>query len=130
MHTNQNELTLADMQNHQRLTAQEISNLFNDATITARYYYANKWYIAKTNSFANGEIEGQNHVGAYNEGRWKVNDDDTFSVAWDGYWEDWTAFGYRVDNEWMFFDTTTRKWRLTLMKVEKGIFSTEITLEG
>ncbi len=101
MHTDQNRLTIADMhqKGYKRLTAQAIKAIFADTTITARYYYANKWYRAKTNSFANGEIEGQNQVGAYNVGRWQANDDDSLSIEWDGYWEDWRAFGYRVENE-------------------------------
>ena len=130
MHTNQNTLTITDIINegHKRLTAQEIKDIFNDATITVRYYYANRWYIAKSNSWSNQEIKGQNHVGTHDEGRWQVNDDDSLSIEWDGYWEDWRAFGYKVKNEWMFFDTQSGRWRITLMEVKKGISSTEIKL--
>lgn len=109
------------------LNAKEIKDMFCNATITARYFYSNTWYIAVTNSFQDGRIEGQNNVESYNEGRWSVEEkDNTLSLAWDGYWEDWTAIGYKVNDEFMFFDTDTGKWRITLTLLEKGILPIDI----
>jgi len=109
-------------QGYQMLTAKEIEDIFADATITARYFYSNSWYKAVTNSYSDGRIEGENHVGSYNEGRLSVNkNNNTLSLEWDGYWEDWTAVGYRVNDEFIFFDADSGKWRITLTLVEKGI---------
>ena len=127
--SNDNTLHVDDMlkENYPMLEAQTLKEIFIDATITARYYYANNWYKVKTNSFKNGEIEGQNHVGSYNEGRWSVNDkENSLSVEWDGYWEDWTGIAYKVKDEVMFYDWDTGNWRMTLTLVEQGIYSTEI----
>ena len=124
-----NTLTLDDMikANHPMLNAQAIKQILTNATITARYYYADTWYIAKTNSFKSGEIEGENNAGTYDEGKWSVNEDDhTLSVEWNGYWETWTAAGYKVNDEYMFFDTDTGRWRITFIVVEKGIFPTDV----
>ncbi len=124
-----NTLTIDDMtaQNYQSLSAQEIKDIFSETTTTARYFYNNTWYMAATNSFQDGRIEGQNNVGSYNEGRWSVDEEKhTLSLEWDGYWEDWTARGYKVDNEFMFFNTNNGKWRITLIFVEKGILSTDL----
>ncbi|MBA1438767.1 MAG: hypothetical protein FAF05_07285 [Epsilonproteobacteria bacterium] len=109
-------------QGHMMLSAKEIQDIFIQATITARYLYHNTWYIAKTNSYKDGRIEGQNNVGSYNKGRWSVDTtNNTLSLEWDGYWEDWTAIGYKVNDEFMFFDEDSGKWRITLILVEKGI---------
>lgn len=114
-------------QGHKMLKAQEIKDMFNDTTVTARYFYGKKWYVAKTNSFKNGIIQGQNHVGSYNEGKWSVNEkDNSLSLTWDGYWEDWTAVGYKVNDEFMFFNTDTGTWRITMTLVEQGKLPTEI----
>lgn len=124
-----NQLTKKDMlaQGYAMLTAKEIEKIFADSTITAMYYYGNKWFKAKTNSYENGKIEGQNHVGSYNIGRWNTNaKDNTLSLEWDGYWEDWTAYGYKVNDTFMFFNTNTGTWRITLNLVENGIFPTKI----
>ena len=111
-------------QGYQMLTAKEIEDIFAEATITARYFYSNSWYKAVTNSYRDGRIEGENHVGSYNEGRWSVDKNThTLSLEWDGYWEDWTAVGYRVKDEFIFFDEESGKWRITLTLVEKGILT-------
>ena len=130
MQTNDNNtLTREDMinQGYQMLDSQEIKDILSDTTITARYFYWNAWYIAKTNSFRNGEIKCQNHVGSYDEGRWIVNENDnTLSLEWDGHWEAWTALGYKVNDEFMFFNTDTDKWRITLTLVEQGELPTNL----
>lgn len=108
-------------QNHPRLTSEELRTLFSDTTTTARYFYANKWYIAKCNSFSNGFISGQNHVGTYDEGTWKVNNENhSVSLEWEGYWENWTAHVYKVNDEYIFFNTDNGTWRMTITSVEQG----------
>jgi len=126
---NDNKLTKEDMltQGYPVLIAKEIVDIFSNATITAKYYYANKWFLAKTNSYEDGRIEGENHVGSYNEGRWSVDEkENTLSLEWDGYGEDWTAYGYKVKDEYMFFNTDTGTWRITLSLIESGILPTNI----
>lgn len=78
------------------------------------------------NSFKDGNIEGQNNVGSYNEGGWQVNKNDSVSIEWDGYWEDWTGFAYEVGNEIMFFDTTTEQWKTTYILIEDGELPTDV----
>jgi len=123
-----NTLTKQDMLNksYQILNSDDLYKIFLDTTITGRYLYNNTWYIYKVNSFADGTIEGQNDVGSYNEGRWKINSDGSMSVEWDGYWEDWTGFAYEVNKEIMFFDATTGAWRTTYTLIEAGQQSTDI----
>lgn len=111
---------------YQILNSDDLYKIFLDTTITGRYLYNNTWYIYKVNSFADGTIEGQNDVGSYNEGRWKINSDGSMSVEWDGYWEDWTGFAYEVNKEIMFFDATTGAWRTTYTLIEAGQQSTDI----
>ena len=115
-------LTKQDMidKSYQMLSVEDLSKLHIDTTITGKYFYNNTWYKYMSNIFSDGTVEGQNDVGSYNEGRWKVNSDATFSVEWEGYWEDWTGFAYKVANEIMFFDSTTNKWRTTYTLVEDG----------
>ena len=108
------------------LNSKDLTRIFSDTTITGNYFYNNTWYKFMINSFADGTVEGQNNVGSYNEGRWQVNDDDTMSIEWDGYWEDWTGFAYKVNDEIMFFDTTTGKWKTTYTLIEDGELPTDV----
>ena len=123
-----NTLTKQDMMNnaYKILNSEDLNKILSDTTITGKYFYNNTWYKFMVNSFANGTVEGQNNVGSYNEGRWQVNDDNSMSIEWDGYWEDWTAFVYEVNDEIMFFDMTTDKWRTTYTLIENGELPTDI----
>jgi len=123
-----NTLTRQDMidKSYKMLTKEEIQKTLSGTTITAKYFFNNSWYKAMTNSFADGTIEGQNNVASYNKGRWQVNEDDSLSLEWDGSWEDWSAFAYKVGDEIMFFDITTGLWRTTFSLIEAGTLATEI----
>jgi len=118
-----NTLTKADMtaKECQMLNAGEIQALMSDTTITAKYYFNNRWFLAKTNSYPDGSIVGENHVGTHDEGRWSVDEaNNTLKLEWDGYWEEWTAVGYKAGDEYMFFNVDTGTWRITFISVEKG----------
>ena len=122
-----NTLTQKDMINqaYKKLTAEELVAILSNTTITGKYYYNNSWYKYRVNSFSDGTMEGQNDTGTYDEGRGQVNDDGSMSTEWDGYWEDWTGVAYRVNNEVIFFDTTTHKWKTTYTLIEYGELPTD-----
>ena len=123
-----NTLTKQDMidKSYKMMNAEDLNKIYTDTTITGTYLYNDTWYKYIVNSFSNGTIEGQNNVGSYNEGRWKVTDHNTMSVEWDGYWEDWEGCAYRVNDEIMFFDLHTDKWRTTYTLVEDGELPTDV----
>ena len=123
-----NTLTQQDMidKSYHRLTAKELVNILSDTTLTGKYFYNNSWYVFKVNAFKDGHIIGQNSVGTYDRGRWHVNKDDSMTTTWDGTWEDWTGIAYKVENEIMFFDSITKRWKTTYTLVENGTLSTEI----
>jgi hypothetical protein len=107
-------------QGHQRLSKQELETLTINKTVWGDYYYNNEWFLYVSYINQDGTMQGENDLESYNEGRWKINQDGSYTVEWDGYWEDWTAFVYSVDGELMFFDTTTEKWRTTFTKLVEG----------
>ena len=117
-----NTLTRQDMikQECKMLQDKELTAMYTGTTITGKYFYNNTWFKFIVNSFSDGSIKGHNNVGSFDEGRWKINDDNSLYIEWDGYWENWTGFGYQVGNEIMFFDSTTNHWRSTYTLVEDG----------
>jgi hypothetical protein len=123
-----NQMTQQDMidKSYKMLTQKELFGILSDTTITGIYLYNNTWYKYMVNSFNDGNIEGKNNIGSFNEGRWQINSDASMSIEWDGYWEDWRGFAYKVDGRIMFFDATTKKWRTTYTLVENKILPTEM----
>ena len=123
-----NTITRQDMidKSNKMLSKNEIEKIYSETTITAKYFYNNTWFKAITNSYSDGTITGQNNVGSSDKGRWEVSEDGVLSLEWDEYWESWSAFGYRVQDEVMFFDTDTGKWRITLSIIEDGELSVEM----
>jgi len=123
-----NQITQQDIidKSYKMLSQKELIDILSDTTITSIYLYNNVWYEYMVNSFSNGNIEGQNNVGSYQEGRWQVNSDASMSIEWDGYWEDWRGFAYDVDGKIVFFDAITKKWRTTYTLVENKIVPIDI----
>ena len=113
-------------QGHTRLTQEELIAISSNKTITGHYYYNNQWrrYMSYTNP--NGEIEGINDLGTFEKGRWSVNTDGLYSVNWARYWENWSAYAYRVGTDIKFYDTTTQKWLTTFNNIVKGELPLEV----
>jgi len=108
------------------LTAQELKEIVSGNTVTGDYFYNNEWRLYIAYSTPNGEIEGVNDLGSFVEGRWSIEEDGKYSVEWDGYWEDWSAYAFHVDGKIKFYDSTTDKWRTSYTKVEAGELPLEL----
>ncbi len=104
-------------QGFKQLTGKELTERIADKTIKGSYFNGRIYagYIYK-----DGTIEGKNDLGSFVTGKWFVNSiEKTFSVEWDGYWDNWTGRAYEVNDEIKFYDTTTLNWRTTFNNFEK-----------
>jgi len=67
----------------------------------------------------NGTIEGRNNVGVHDSGRWSIDlEDGSFTVRWDGGWDNTTTYACDVGEEIRFFDRDTSQWRTTFTACE------------
>jgi len=101
------------------LTKVELLELISNTTVCGDYEYSGH---RKYKSFmnANGEMNGKNDWGSYEEGNYTIDEDGHLSVAWDGYWEEWTGVAFKVANEIKFYDTNSGIWRTTFNNITKG----------
>ncbi len=111
-------------QGHIKIDKIQLKNLLLNKTVTGTYEY-NGHRIFKSYLNPNGNVNGQNDLGSYEEGKFIINEDDTFSIEWDGYWENWTANVYKIDNKIKFYDIATNMWRTTFFDIQDA----EQTLE-
>ncbi len=96
---------------HHQLSGEELEQRIVGKTIRGDYYNGRK-YVSYSNS--DGTVQGINDLGSHVRGVWSVNNEDsTFTVEWDGYWDNWTGRAYEVEGTIQFYDTTTRLWRTT-----------------
>ena len=123
-----NTLTQQDMidKSYKKLTADELIDILSDTTITGKYFYNNTWFKFMVNSFKDGRVKGENSVGTYDKGRWKVHNDNSMSIVWEGSWKDGTNFAYKVNDEIMLFDTITEEWETTYTLVQNGKLPTDV----
>ena len=106
------------------LSREELEQRIVGKTIRGDYYNGRK-YISFIDQ--NGTSEGKNDLGSHLVGKWSINTEDkTFTVEWDGYWDNWTGRAYDVDGEIKFYDTTTLRWRTTFKQFKDGKMPLEL----
>jgi hypothetical protein len=107
------------------LTKEELLELISNNTVTGDYDYKGH-RIYKTFMNKNGTMIGKNDWGSLEEGSWSVFSNGCLSVKWQGYWEDWIALAFKIDNQIKFYDLESGEWRTTFNKIEKGKQSLEV----
>jgi len=101
------------------LTKQELSELISNATVSGDYEYSGHRRF-KTFMDANGEMEGKNDWGSDEFGKWNIDDNGYLSVKWEGYWEDWTAVAFKVNDEIKFYNIKDGTWQTTFNNIMPG----------
>ena len=101
------------------LTKEELLKLISHTTVCGDYEYSGHRKY-KTFMNANGSMEAKNDWDSHEEGRWSVDENGYLSVEWDGYWEDWSGMGFKVDDEIKFYDSKTGKWRTSFHNIVQG----------
>lgn len=67
----------------------------------------------------NGSMEGRNNVGVRDSGRWSIDmEDGSFTVRWDGGWDNTTTYAYDMGGEIRFYDRDTSQWRTTFTAID------------
>lgn len=96
------------------LSASELELNLCEKCFLGNYLHGFK-FITSINT--DGTLEGKNNVGTHVLGRWAIDSSEhTFSVKWNGGWDNTTTRGFKVDGEIKFFDVDTGVWRNTLIK--------------
>jgi len=106
-------------QGYTPLTKEELLKLIANNTVRGDYEYSGH-RIYKTFMNANGDMQAKNDWGSEETGRWSVANDGSMSVEWEGYWEDWSALAFKVDDEIKFYDSISGKWRTTFHQIMQG----------
>jgi hypothetical protein len=101
------------------LTKQELLELISNTTVSGDYEYSGHRRF-KTFMNANGEMEGKNDWGSDEFGKWNIDGKGYLSVEWEGYWENWSGMGFKVEDEIKFYDKKTGKWRTTFNNIMPG----------
>ncbi len=101
------------------LTKQELSELISNTTVSGDYEYSGHRRF-KTFMDANGEMEGKNDWGSDEFGKWNIDDNGYLSVKWEGYWEDWTAVAFKVNDEIKFYNIKDGTWQTTFNNIMPG----------
>jgi len=103
---------------YRQLSGEELTQRIVGKTIRGDYYVGRE-YVGYVDE--NGTIDGTNDLGTYCVGEWSVDvKENTFTVKWRCYWDNWTGRAYDVDGVIKFFDSTTYRWRTTFKKFEDG----------
>ena len=112
-------------QGYKPLSKEALLELISNNTVRGDYEYSGH-RIYKTFMNANGEMEAKNDWGSDETGRWSVDNDGCISVAWEGYWEDWSGPAFKVGDEIKFYDSISGKWRTTFHQIMQGEQALEI----
>lgn len=101
------------------LSKEELLELIANTTVSGDYEYSGHRRY-KTFMNANGEMEAKNDWGSDESGQWHIDDNGYFSVAWEGYWEDWTAVAFKVNDEIKFYNMEDGRWMTTFHTIIPG----------
>ena len=101
---------------YHQLSSEELEQRIVGKTVRGDYYNG-RTYVSYADS--DGTIEGINDLGSHITGTWSINkEDNTFTVEWDGYWDNWTGRVYDVQGKIQFYDSTTFLWRTTFNSID------------
>ena len=101
---------------YHQLSSEELEQRIVGKTVRGDYYNG-RIYVSYADS--DGTIEGVNDLGSHITGTWSINkEDNTFTVEWDGYWDNWTGRAYDVQGKIQFYDSTTFLWRTTFNSID------------
>ena len=76
-------------------------------------------YRFVTQVYANGEVEGVNDVGTYDQGTWMIDKENhTLTLKWKNGWIDTVTRAYDINGNIEFFDVNSGSWRTNFKKTE------------
>ncbi len=95
-----------------RLSGLELERLIKGKNFVGLYRPPFHYVI---NFNVDGTLAGENNFGTQDSGHWSVDlATGGFTVSWQKYWDDNTAFGYVVDGAVHLFDAQTGEWRTSM----------------
>jgi len=110
---------------HTILSKEELANLIVGKTVYGNYEYnGHRKFVSYIDP--DGSVNGTNDWGSYEEGEWSIGDDHIFTVSWDGYWEDWSAYAFHIDGEVKFYEQLTGQWKTTFDAIKDGDLPLEL----
>ncbi len=98
---------------HKRLSGPELEALVKGKNFSG-FYRPPFQYVVRIG--ADGTLWGENNFGTQDNGNWSIDPKTGgFTVSWQKYWDDNTAFGYAIDDVIHLFDTQTGDWRTSML---------------
>ena len=102
---------------HKRLSGTESEQLIKGKNFVG-LYRPPFHYVIKFG--ADGTLSGENNFGTRDNGCWSIDPaTGGFTVSWQKYWDDNTAFGYAVDGAIHLFDTQIGDWCTSISHEDK-----------